>query len=70
MKRVTLQVQGMSCGHCVHAVTEALAGVPGVRVEAVQVGSATVELDENLSGVGALIDAIDDVGYSAAEAVA
>ena len=30
MKRIDLKVDGMSCGHCVHAVTEALTALPGV----------------------------------------
>ena len=30
MERVTLEVKGMSCGHCVAAVRKALVGLPGV----------------------------------------
>ncbi len=70
MKRVKLQVEGMSCGHCVHAVSEALSAVPGVRVEEVAIGSATVELDEGTANVGTLVDAIADAGYEAAESAA
>lgn len=68
MKKVELQVDGMSCGHCVHAVREALAGLPGVKVEHIRVGAATVEMDESRVGVGQLLEAVADAGYDAREA--
>jgi copper chaperone len=69
MKRVvTLQVEGMHCAHCIHAVKEALAAVPGVHVEDVQLGKATVLVDDEVIDTGALIDAVDDAGYAAVEA--
>ncbi|HEY5545598.1 MAG TPA: cation transporter [Gemmatimonadaceae bacterium] len=67
-KQLKLDVSGMSCGHCVHAVREALGTVPGVTVEEVQIGSATVSLDEDKATVGTLLDAISDAGYEASEA--
>ena len=45
MKQLKLEVAGMSCNHCVAAVRAALDSVPGVNVEQVQVGSATVSFD-------------------------
>ena len=68
MKQVKLDVTGMSCGHCVHAVKEALAGVNGVNVDEVSIGKATVSIDEGRVGIGALIDAVADAGYEASEA--
>lgn len=68
MEQVTLEVQGMSCGHCVAAVKAALGDVEGVEVEAVSIGSATVRLDPAKTSVGTLIDAVADAGYSADEA--
>jgi copper chaperone len=67
MKQVRLEVSGMSCGHCIHAVKEALAGVEGVKVENVSIGRATVSVEERVP-VGALIDAVADAGYEANEA--
>ena len=66
MERVTLKVDGMSCGHCVKAVEKALAAVDGATTESVQVGSATIAFDETRTSVGALIDAVQDAGYDAA----
>jgi copper chaperone len=43
-----LKVQGMTCGHCAHAVTEelsALAGVQSVWVELVPEGESTVVVE-------------------------
>lgn len=65
MSRITLAIEGMSCGHCVHAVSHALTSLPGVTVQAVQIGSATVDFDEAKSSVESLLDAVADAGYSA-----
>ncbi len=45
MKRVTLEIGGMSCGHCVRAVEQALRDMAGVEVEQVEVGAAVVSYD-------------------------
>lgn len=68
MKQLKLEVAGMSCGHCVNAVREALIAVPGVKVENVSIGSATVAFDEAKVTVGELVDAVSDAGYEASEA--
>jgi copper chaperone CopZ len=68
MKQLKLEVAGMSCGHCVQAVRNALGAVPGVKVEAVQVGSASVSYDESKATVGDLVDAVYNAGYEASEA--
>lgn len=68
MKQLELEVAGMSCGHCVHAVREALAAVPGVIVEAVNIGTASVSFDETKATVGDLVDAVSEAGYEASQA--
>ena len=68
MERVTLEVQGMSCGHCVRSVDEALKSVEGVQVEQVTIGSAIVSFDPEKVTMGTLIDAVADAGYDAQEA--
>jgi copper chaperone CopZ len=68
MERVTLQVEGMSCGHCVKAVQQAVAGVDGAVAEQVAIGTATITFDPTRTTVGALIDAVSDAGYEAREA--
>ena len=68
MKQLKLDVTGMSCGHCVGAVRQALSAVPGVKVEDVRIGSASVSFDESKTSVGQLVDAVADAGYEATEA--
>lgn len=68
MEQLKLEVSGMSCAHCVRAVQAALGAVPGVKVENVEIGAATVSFDETKVSVGDLVDAVSDAGYEANEA--
>jgi copper chaperone len=65
MERMTIEIGGMSCGHCVRAVEQALAGVDGVRVGEVKVGAATVEYDPAVATPERIERAITDEGYQA-----
>lgn len=65
MERLRLSIDGMSCGHCVDAVTKALEAVPGVTVEQVAIGSATLRFDPARVSSDAVIDAVNDQGYLA-----
>lgn len=67
MEKATLKVDGMSCGHCVKAVQQAIAGVEGAKIEQLAIGSATVSFDPAKTNIGALIDAVADAGYEAHE---
>jgi copper chaperone len=62
---IEMKVEGMTCMHCVKAVTKALAEVPGVlgepRVDLEQ-GRATVEGSPDPS---ALVAAVKEAGYGA-----
>lgn len=65
MERVELTIEGMSCEHCVRAVRGRLERTPGVKVDDVHVGSATVEFDPARTTVDDLEEAIADEGYTA-----
>jgi copper chaperone CopZ len=69
MATTVLKVSGMSCGHCVKTVTEALEGVDGVARADVdlQRGRATVEYDEGRTNPRALASVVTDEGYMAEE---
>ena len=71
MATTTLKVDGMTCGHCVQAVTKALKGTEGVSDAQVdlQAGRAQVEYDESRTEPRALAKAVTEEGYTA-EAVA
>jgi len=66
---VVLEIEGMSCQHCIRSVTEALAAVPGVtQVVAVDLdqGRALVEGDV---AADKLVAAVKEAGYGAAVGV-
>ncbi len=63
-----LKVGGMSCNHCVNAVTQALGAVPGVdRVTEVSLerGEAVVE---GSADVALLVAAVEEEGFKAEHA--
>jgi copper chaperone len=68
MERLELAIDGMSCNHCVNAVAGALRRMPGVRVERLEIGTATVAYDPGQVSVEAIIDAVNDEGYVACRA--
>ncbi len=57
-----LKIEGMTCGHCVRAVDEALRKVPGVRDVEVAIGVARVDTDDGVSRE-ALMKAIEEESY-------
>lgn len=65
MQQLTLQINGMSCDHCVSAVKQALAEVPGVTVENVAIGQAVVSYEPEKTKTTDITDALADVGYEA-----
>jgi copper chaperone len=66
MERLKLEIGGMSCGHCVQAVSHALRGVAGVEVERVEIGSATIGFDPAVADRAAITRAVEDEGYTVA----
>ncbi|WP_434608210.1 heavy-metal-associated domain-containing protein [Pseudomonas sp. R1-7] len=63
----TFNVQGMSCGHCVKAVTQAVqAKDPAAHVQ-VNLGAGTVQVQSTLP-VETVIEAIREEGYEASPA--
>jgi copper chaperone CopZ len=60
----TYQVTGMTCGHCVAAVTTELSQLPGVREVSVDLptGGVTVTSDGPLP-IDEVRTAVDEAGY-------
>ena len=65
MSTTTWTVQGMTCGHCVSAVTEEISAIPGVSDVAVDLatGLVTVTADADPS-TDAVAAAVDEAGYT------
>ena len=60
-----LSIEGMHCDGCVRRVTNALTAVEGVRVESVEVGSATVIADPARVTPQQIAVAVDRIGFTA-----
>lgn len=65
MQKMVLHIEGMSCGHCLNAVNQALAGVPGAKVGTVRIGRAEVEVPESVTSDD-LVTAVEAAGYAVA----
>ncbi len=63
---IRLSVSGMSCAGCVRTVENALQGVPGVAVATVNFAEHTALVRGGVSA-DALVQAVKDAGYEAAE---
>ncbi|MEK4012735.1 MULTISPECIES: copper chaperone CopZ [Peribacillus] len=65
MENVTLNVSGMSCGHCVNAVegnVGKLTGVESVKVH-LEAGTVDVSFDNEKVSLEKIKETIDDQGY-------
>ncbi len=67
MKKIDFVIRGMGCGGCVSKVAAALKSLPGVTVEKVAVGSATVLIDPLQTPSDRLVEALAAVGFTAEE---
>ncbi|HKW48904.1 MAG TPA: cation transporter [Gemmatimonadaceae bacterium] len=65
MEPLKLTIEGMSCEHCVHAVKGRLTKTSGVRVDEVEIGSATLHYDPAKINVDQIEEVIADEGYTA-----
>jgi copper chaperone len=65
MSKLELEIDGMSCGHCVAAVSQALRDLPGVSVEQVGIGSAALTYEPEKVSVDDIMLAVEDAGYAA-----
>ncbi|PAK44072.1 copper chaperone CopZ [Peribacillus simplex] len=65
MKNVTLNVQGMSCGHCVNSIEGSVGQLEGINQVNVKLNDAQVEVTFNESQVSLDIikETIEDQGY-------
>ena len=62
MKRVTLKIDGMTCGHCVKAVSAALEQIPGVAAVRVDLEHGRAEVDGEAEAER-LMEAVRAEGY-------
>ncbi len=63
MKDIVIAISGMSCGHCLNAVNQALATVPGIEVSSVRIGRAELRIPESPAVTEQVTAAITEAGY-------
>ena len=65
MEKSIIKVDGMSCDHCVKAVTNAVNALPGIGCVEVDLdtGTVTVEHDQAQSPLDRIKSEIEDQGY-------
>jgi copper chaperone CopZ len=64
---MVLEVRGMSCAHCVSAITSAVSTLPGVAGVDVDLGAGMVRVSGTPDAVR-VTAAIEDAGYDVASA--
>jgi len=65
--KMNLKVEGMSCQHCVMAVSKALFALDGVENVQIQLESKSVEVTGAGLSEEAIRNAIDEAGYDVVE---
>lgn len=63
MTNVVLNVEGMSCGHCVSSVEKAVGNLGASAKVDLAAKKVAVEYDESKLTVDAIKEAIEDQGY-------
>ncbi len=63
---IELTITGMTCDHCVRAVTDAITGVDGVTGAEVDLGAGAATLTGDGVDLEAVVAAITEEGYEAA----
>jgi len=63
MENLTMQITGMTCGHCVAGVKRALEGVAGVTVDQVAIGTASVAYDPSATTPTDIARSVEEEGY-------
>ncbi|MDR6999457.1 copper chaperone CopZ [Neobacillus niacini] len=65
MEKITLNVKGMSCGHCVKAVEGSLGALCGISSVKVDLKGAKVDVEFNPNEISLekIKETIDDQGY-------
>lgn len=68
MKQITLEVQGMSCGHCVNSIESNVGELNGVKSVKVHLDTSKVDLefDESLVSLEEIKNEIEEQGYEVA----
>ena len=64
MDAVHLNIEGMTCEHCVRAIDTRLRKTPGVQVDKVVVGAVDLHYDRSKISLDEISELISDEGYT------
>jgi copper chaperone len=64
MDAVHLNIEGMTCEHCVRAVDGRLRRTPGVKVDKVVIGAVDLHYDKSRISLDEISELISDEGYT------
>ena len=64
MESVHLNIEGMTCEHCVRAIDGRLRKTPGVQVDKVVVGAVDLHYDKSRISLDDISELISDEGYT------
>ena len=64
MDAVHLNIEGMTCEHCVRAIDTRLRKTPGVQVDKVVVGAVDLHYDRSKISLDDISELISDEGYT------
>jgi len=69
VKKTVFSVDGMSCRHCIDAITKKVQEMQGVRIVTVKLEEKSVQVDyeENETSTPAIRKAVEELGYKVVE---
>ena len=65
-QKIEFNIAGMTCDHCVHAVTNAIKETPGVTEAIVSLADKKATVTGDAIDVAAIVAAVEEEGYEAA----
>jgi copper chaperone len=63
LAEITINIEGMSCRHCVMRVKKALDALPGIKNSDVDIGKSVVSYDESIIQKQDIENAVIKAGY-------
>jgi copper chaperone CopZ len=63
MELHNLKIEGMGSNHCIMAVRNIITRQEGASIENIEIGAATVKIDEKRTSRQDLVRAIEKMGY-------
>ncbi|MFT4185858.1 MAG: cation transporter [Micrococcaceae bacterium] len=63
METYKYDIEGMSCQHCIHAITEEVSEIPGVANIKISLDDKTLSLDSPEDVTTKVKAAVDEAGY-------